>query len=228
MSSGKERVGSRLIGLSGRAFSGKDTTADYIGEWCAEQNITFAKRAFATPLKVSAAHALGVFDNEIEFCNELKQEGSWIQVRHTTPHSGPNTPLQKLTGREYLQYYGTEAHREVFGYNFWVDALLPADSAYPGEEPWRKNFTWEAEDQSCGGWADVCVVTDVRFDNEAQRINDLGGEVWEILRDTKGSSSHASETPLMGEYIDMTIDNNSTIDQLKESVFSAMSGVVYA
>jgi len=37
-----------------------------------------------------------------------------------------------ITGRQALQRYGTEGHRDVFGEDFWVDALLPVDSYTEG------------------------------------------------------------------------------------------------
>lgn len=204
----------KLIGVNGKARSGKNTTADYIQSWCWDKDLTSAQRGFADRLKRSAAHALGIFKDEIEFCNKLKgdyEQGS-IEVRMTTKGGGPNQQMVKITGREYLQYYGTEAHRDVFGDNFWVDALLPLADHMDGTCEWWWNFQTEGET------ADVAIITDVRFDNEAERIQELGGDVWKVEREGSGAGNHASEQDLPMELVDVVIDNNGTLDDLSDSV----------
>lgn len=236
----------RLIGLHGKARSGKDTTADLIQSWCDAHHFTSARHGFADKLKVSAAHALGVFENEIDFCNSLKgdYERGFIEVRMATSGKGPNAVVSQITGREFLQYYGTEAHREVFGSDFWVDSLLPegegnyrrvfetkteydgsgnevgSQGGMWGHPDWHSNFY-----SSRGRVADFCLVTDVRFDNEAERILELGGSVWRIVRDGSGAGEHASEVELPGELVNVTIDNNGSLNDLSEAVETIMADV---
>jgi hypothetical protein len=215
-----------LIGLNGKARSGKDTFANFMEEYAKASGKTFAREAFARRLKESAAHALGVFEDEVTFCDSLKgeYERCTIQVRAATKAEGPNSIITQVTGREYLQNYGTEAHRDVFGSNFWVDAVLPLTYEFAGYvdeadammlPAWQNNFL--REDQPTV--ADICVITDVRFPNEAERIKDLGGQVWKIHRDGSGAGEHASEQELPGELIDMVIDNNGTLDSLRGSAY---------
>jgi hypothetical protein len=160
-----------LIGLHGRAGSGKDTVCEYIKEWAAKEDRLCRRDAFADRLKVSAARALG-YDGTPEECiarmNVLKEKGEVITLLNEYRR-------QEITGREYLQRYGTEAHREVFNDSFWVDACLPVQYDYTGEE--------------------ILVITDCRFPNEAERIHVLGGVLWEVTRpgDTIKESGHASE-----------------------------------
>lgn len=225
----------KLIGLNGKARSGKDTTANQIGAWCGQHEFTVAKQGFANKLKISAAHALGIFEDEITFCNNLKgdyERGS-IQVRMANKAEGPNAVASQITGREFLQYYGTEAHRDVFGYDFWVDAILPKTAGKNGADFRREGNMasstpipdWHEFFQCGDGVADFCLVTDVRFDNEAQRIVELGGEVWKVVRDGSGAGEHASEMELPGEYINVVIDNNGSLNDLSESVDTLMADV---
>lgn len=244
----------KLIGLNGKARSGKDTTADKIEEWCKAwtPELTVARHGFADKLKESAAHSLGVFEEEIAFCNKLKgdYERGTVQVRMASISTGPNNLVKQITGREFLQYYGTEAHRDVFGYNFWVDALLPegegrdrwvteTQTEYDGHRNeissqggawghpnWHTNFYSDR-----GRAADVCLITDCRFDNEARRITDLGGEIWRIDRDGSGAGSagkegHASEQDLPGELVSLIIQNNGSLSDLSETVEGAMESVM--
>lgn len=206
-----------LIGLHGRAQAGKDTAANFIESWAMEQKKPFSRKSFAEPLKVSAARALG-FEGEpfecVEFCNDLKfaarvkiewdNDALAKSVSPTTSWEG-----WEISGREYLQLFGTEAHRDVFGMNFWVDVCLP-DGNYDGPE--------------------IAVVTDVRFPNEAERIHDLGGEVWQVVRPSLGEASdaHASEVPLPYEQVDHVIINDRDLDHFADLVKSLMERKVYA
>jgi hypothetical protein len=197
----------RLIGITGRMGAGKDTAFKHIARVARECGETAVRQAFADKLKVSAARALG-FDGPtsdlVGVCNNLKVSGN-IMIEG----DGCTT---SLTGRQFLQWYGTEAHRDVFGTDFWVDALLPLGEAKGfGSTPrvaiarlaWQDNFPG----------ADYAVVTDVRFPNEAQRILDLGGEVWLVDADERlgaNAETHASEATLPHEYITLVLYNNNS------------------
>jgi hypothetical protein len=58
----------------------------------------------------------------------------------------------------------------------------------------------------------IMVITDVRFDNEARRICDLGGVVWEITRDQTVTSDHATEQGISPFLIAATIENNDIVE----------------
>lgn len=253
----------KTIGLAGAAGSGKDTAYEYISEWAEEQGLTAQRDAFADRLKISAAHSLGVFANEIEFCNRLKTDGqitfsfgnddAWLQwfaglrakkgrdfgvwkeaVLATAPYTGtrqvrseqerevmqdrkehlsalrqfesdvpvlpPSVLRDTMSGRTYLQLYGTEAHREVFGTDFWVNVLFDAN---------RTN-------------SDLLVITDVRFPNEADAIHERGGKVWQIQRESSGAGNHSSEIPLEREVVDCTFVNDGTLDDFRRLIRTHM------
>jgi hypothetical protein len=183
-----------VIGLSGPAKAGKDTVFSMIQE-CTK--VPVVRDAFADRLKVSAARALGYRgDTEacIDFCNSLKDESVGITVAR------PGKLIASITGREYLQLYGTEAHREVFGTDFWVEQVI----ARP--RPPRT----------------ITVVTDVRFPNEAQAIRSRYGKVWRINREAQiKETAHASEQPLPATLVDLEIDNTGTLEDLREEVIKA-------
>lgn len=63
------------------------------------------------------------------------------------------------------------------------------------------------------------VITDCRFENEAERVRKLGGVVWHIQRgDTKVVNSHVSEMGIQFQPGDKIIDNNGTIQDLVDEV----------
>lgn len=98
--------------------------------------------------------------------------------------------------RRLLQVFGTEVGRNMFGEDFWVDLAMYDVS--PHED---------------------VVFTDVRFPNEAEAIREMGGIIWRV--DRKGIeavNAHPSETALDDWNFDRVIDNNGTLDELREMV----------
>lgn len=98
--------------------------------------------------------------------------------------------------RRLLQVLGTEVGRSLFGESFWVDQV-----------------TKDLDKDS------LVVFSDVRFKNEAQKIKDLGGQVWRVERPgVKAANSHVSEHDLDGWKFDRIIYNSGEIRHLEEMV----------
>ena len=175
-----------LIGLTGNRGSGKDTSFQFIEKWAEEKKVLAVRRAFADPLKFSFSRIFRpeiTLEEAIEWCDQLKLNSSvYVQEQDHT--------VTQVSGRMALQNHGYEGHREIFGDNFWLDYLLPMNN-------WHDKFDG----------ADVCVVTDVRLDNEAQRIKDLGGFVWKIERDLDTFDQHISEQGISQELVDVHVMN---------------------
>lgn len=234
-----------LVGFHGPMRSGKDTACEILTEALSAHGKVVRREAFADRLKVSAARALGApaewsVDQCVAFCNELKENGE-IYIDFSIPGSAEYvdigvgmqqvTPEQRepwdehprgISGRQYLQWYGTEAHRQVFETDFWVDALLPR----PAFEEFGKDFKNAASEMLLKNRfpdVDVVAVTDVRFPNEAQRILELGGDVIRIWRpgvaefSTKG---HTSEAGLPQELTTWDLINDGTLEDLTRKVNS--------
>lgn len=178
----------RVIGLCGAAGAGKDTVAGFLLD-----AVAGAKRqGWADMLKLSAARvfypSMGL-EQALHFCNWLKQPGNEV-------HAGcaGGVPVATPTGREFLQRYGTEAHRDLFGQDFWLDQVLP-----------------EGRDDCT-----LLLIPDTRFENEAERIHERGGEVWKIVRpDQTAVEAHASEAGIDGRLVDREILNYSDLDELR-------------
>jgi hypothetical protein len=70
------------------------------------------------------------------------------------------------------------------------------------------------------------VITDVRFDNEAQAIIDAGGEVWSVTRPgwrclADEAAAHQSEAGVSDRLITRTIDNSGPLDDLRDELAAA-------
>lgn len=210
----------RLIGVNGRLHSGKDTLYEITRELTSKR---VTRVAFADKLKQSAAAALGYTgDDPIGFCNWLKEEAQFEIKGYEAPPIEGEDPYMGIafSGRSYLQWYGTEAHRKIFGDDFWVDALLPRPQ---GGESINLRLRYPG--------TDILFVTDTRFENEAQRILDLRGEVWRIDADQRlgplPEDAHVSEHPLPDHLVTHTLDNNGDLTNFRKEINRALTTRVH-
>ena len=108
--------------------------------------------------------------------------------------------------RELLQTLGTEWGRQMVRDDIWVKIAMR-----------------RASEQERYGWHSV--ITDVRFDNEAEVILEAGGQVWRVERPGAGLSGqaagHPSEAGISNHLIDQVIRNAGTLDDLEEAVDAA-------
>lgn len=179
----------KLIGVTGRAGAGKDTVHKILDEQFPDYPIN--RLAFADLLKDSAMASLGL---KYASATAFKQSGS-IKINIGSTEF-------EMSGREYLQRYGAEAHREIFGKDFWINAAF---------ERLQKGVT---------------IVTDVRFDNEATAIQAFGGMVWKIERPGEeiAESGHSSEQGVSDALVDQFLINDGSIDDLRTQVLWAWGG----
>jgi hypothetical protein len=191
----------KIIGLSGYAQSGKDTVAALIAENVSEKVKT---TAFADLIKVSAARSLGVLRHPDDVgLNAVHHWADAFKLGHRVQIINPEGEvLHQITGRSYLQRYGSEAHRDLFGSDFWVEQI-----------------DWSPD-------CDVLIITDCRFANEAHAIHERGGEVWRINRPSSRQGGHISEQPLADELVDIEILNAGSLQDLARTVGRAVADLV--
>jgi hypothetical protein len=182
-----------LLGLTGLKGSGKDTVGAYL-----VKEHGFERRSFADKLKESAA---ALFDVPAWQFDEWKRDP---EMRVGFAVYSPTREMyylkdEGITVREFLQRYGTEAHRDVFGRDFWIDHVLPVGGFYAGR---------------------AIVVTDVRFRNEMERIQLVGGHVIFVDRPALDQKDpHSSETEVgYGTEIGYHLMNDSTMDELYDNI----------
>ncbi len=214
----------KLIGINGFKRSGKDTTYLIISEL--QPNV--ARAAFADKLKIMAARALGYVDSTDEESIALMDEAkeSWLFSVAKLPPTYNSTAdiwtagevVTKFTGRQYLQWFGGEA-RKVFGGAFWIDQVLPSTAQYDAED--KSDRYDELLEARYPGVETLCV-TDVRYPNEARRVLALGGTVLEVVRPGLESDGHSSETPLPRDLVTHTINNDGSLDDLRDRVMDLL------
>jgi hypothetical protein len=211
-----------LIALSGRKGSGKDTAFGYIERWAGERGVRAVRRGFADRMKWSFARMFipdcSMFEG-VQFCDRLKEFGT-LEAAQV---SGELKMIWQLTGRKALQRYGTEGHRDLFHDNFWVDALLPLTFDENGsfDEQWKGNFR-DGLAHPDYPEPEICVITDCRFENEAERVRELNGYIWGIERHNFEDDGHASEAALPDHLVDLKIPNFSGFDEFEQKIRDAM------
>jgi hypothetical protein len=171
-----------LIGLNGKKQAGKDTVHERIAKLYGDA-LPVERVSFADLLYESAAAALGVTPG---FLREWKSDEGEAGIRL---YDGRGQVYCDFTFRQYLQWYGTEAHREVFGDNFWVEQARAKLADHDGK---------------------IVVVTDVRFPNEAEAVFNAGGRVVTVrgpFEVEAADDGHASEAPLPSCQVDHVLMN---------------------
>tara|TARA_R100000479_G_C6306026_1_gene172147 strand:- start:108 stop:680 length:573 start_codon:yes stop_codon:yes gene_type:complete len=156
-----------IIGISGKAGSGKDTVGDYL----VKEGVIDVKIPLAKSLKELCSN---IFNIPIENFYDKKDEDTHIKVSNWLYN---NSQLDKerigtnLTGRELLQYFGTDVVRS-FHSSTWVDLFIEESKKY-----------------------NIVTCTDVRFIDEVEAIQKSGGIVIRLTRNPS-KMSHVSENQL--------------------------------
>lgn len=119
-----------------------------------------------------------------------------------------------LSPRELLQRIGTEFGRCAIDDGVWIRHLMRRVDA----------TTLAAGSTEAARF----VISDVRFDNEAEAIKSRGGEVWAVVRAApsclRGSTAaHASEAGVASHLVDRVIENNGTLKDLGAAVDDALA-----
>lgn len=199
-----------LIGISGKAGSGKNTVASFL------QDIdnSFEQKAFAAKLKRIASILTGIPIEQFED-QEFKKtflDSEWSTYIETMPFADlTKTNMElRMTVRELLQKIGTDCMRGNIHDNVWVNALF-AD--------WRGP---KMDEHHPSKW----IITDVRFPNEYQAIKDRGGIVLRIERPGIELMDHPSETSLDNHEFDYIIYNDGNTPELFSQVLTFYEKII--
>lgn len=192
-----------LIGLGGKKGAGKNTVANLMEEWLrTNRGLKVYQLAFADALKNSFS---ALFNTNLATIEKYKNDPTPIV-----------TPFGSFTVRELLQRYGTEAHRDVYGQDFWVDIL---NSKIEDLTTDASGFFLYAVD---------IIVTDVRFKNELAMFRDYPTDmyttIWVDRPSADHEDTHTSESSVgKADFIDV-IENYGDLYDLQEETAKFMEG----
>lgn len=167
----------QIIGVAGKAGSGKDTLADFL-----VQSEGFTRFAFADPLKLSVCELFGI---PLEHMNHPISKERVDETWRKSP-------------RQLMQWLG-DCVRNDISKDFFV--IMMAN---------RIN-----ESQS-----KTVVISDVRYEQEARFVREMGGVIVELARTNRFGSmgekeaNHSSESGLPRILVDYHISNDGSKETL--------------
>ena len=172
-------TGIQLIGLAGAKGSGKDTLGAHLADHINTKGQRHAVcMGLADLVKDSCTKIYGI-DREICDANNHTKNTTYTEVRWDTMppeiYEQYHTDSDFMTYRELLQIYGTELVRNKLGNNYWLDAFTERVNTIDSPKPL------------------TVIITDVRFDNEAQYTMNNRGHVIRILSQQNQADKHPSE-----------------------------------
>ena len=182
-----------IIGISGKAGSGKDTAAKMLEVLYANPDISyedFSNRKYKNFADIQIVHFADILKETVQVLFGI---GEW----ETNTQEGKKTTIEWIgkTVRELLQGVG-QGLRDAIDPNLWIKVL------FANTENWS-NY----------------IIADVRYPNEVYAIKKRNGVLIRIDRKGAGAGNHSSETAL-DDYKewDVHIENNGSL----ESLFEAM------
>lgn len=110
----------------------------------------------------------------------------------------PSALLGGKTPRHAMQTLGTEWGRNCISPDLWVNSME--------QELTQKHKVYPRS---------LFVIDDIRFPNEVAMVQRLGGKIWRIDRAGIASDLHASEAHIPHLIVDIVLQNNGTIAQLR-------------
>lgn len=184
-----------IVGVTGKAGSGKDTVANHL-----VAKYGYMRKQFAFDLKRMVCDTFGwdrVRIGDLEYKEEvpLNPDGTPQCPGPLNEHGEPVYP-GGMTRRQVLIFWGTDCMRAI---DPDIHVKLTMARVAPVV---RMNPT-----HRCSQF----VFADVRFLNEAKAIRELGGEIWRVMKSggpgTDGSSAAGvSETEMDGIVPDRTLE----------------------
>ena len=182
--------------------------------------IFFEEKSFAAKIKDMAAILTGLprenFDNRTLRNEFLPCPGLYdpMVVVQNSFKGITFANLHNYTYRTFLQRLGTEAMRQRLHQDIWVNALM---FEYLPLDPEKRRSVGNVLDYSdytdytWPGW----VITDLRFNNEAVAVREREGVIIEIVKlNVEHTSTHGSEEGIDHDYINYTIQNDGTYEDL--------------
>jgi hypothetical protein len=194
-----------IMGLKG---SGKDTIADLIEDQIKSEGNSVERVSFADALKTTCWDLFGeAVEKEERFWGSIKDKQETIPTMSIPVEMRAAIPILRdhefWTGRLILQFMGTEACRSIYD-QVWVSKARRIIKEY---------IRMDAQ----------VTITDCRFPNEYDMISKLCEDritvvTMMVKRPGYECDGHESEVHIPTFQADIVINNDGTLDDLKNTV----------
>ena len=205
----------KLIGICGPARSGKDTVGQLISKVIVDtrndtlQDHVIATESFAAPIKSMIAMLLDFFGY-----------GSIMNPPQLAPYLDGDKKEEVLdkigvSTRKLMQTLGTEWGRDMIADDLWLNCMEERIHHY-------------AEAVKHGHKGAFVIVTDLRFDNEAEMIKRNGGTILQVTttRPLPDVQEHETERGISDCLVDARITNDKDLEHLEYLVVAYLEGLL--
>lgn len=159
----------KIVGLTGYAQTGKDTVGQIL-----VTHRGYTRLSFADNVREAVYRLNPVIDHWCSGSFGHAEPEAWTVQQLVNHYGWEHVKVQFPEARRLLQVMGTEVGREMFGEDAWIEMVGRQVKALPLGVP--------------------VVITDVRFQNEADYVRSLGGIVLQVKRPGTGPvNDHASD-----------------------------------
>ena len=207
-----------LIGLNGKAKSGKDTSADII-----VNKYGFVKMSLADPLKRFCFEVFDFSEEQLWGASEHRNE---LDMRY---------PIKDgyLSPRIVLQQLGTEWGREMYP-DIWVNYAIKVAKALNSAYENKDNLFYNGRDGLYTEFSGECpykgvIISDCRFKNELAGVRNEGGILIRVKRKASGIDgelgNHVSEVEMEDvpdSFFDFVIENDGSLQDLNLKIEKIM------
>jgi hypothetical protein len=203
---------------------GKGEVAGFLLEWAEERGLLAVSRGFADRVKLAVARQYKPdieLQEAVEWIDKIKDLG-FVTVNSFVVDDGGQPRSIKITDmliREQIERMGEEVGRQMFGEDFWVNQLIPDD------DNWSFRFAIPSYERP-----DLCIVHDMRYDNEMVRVREVGGKAWLITNGQPApeppEGAHPSRLGIHANRYDVVITNNGSLEELRQIVFDTADKVL--
>lgn len=209
-----------LIGLTGLAGAGKDAVADILRAHCGSYTASFAghlRAEISNAFRIDSALLTDRATKEqptselaLERCSDTAFVDRMVVLHMSgAPDGGIEGGQIDLSAprspRQIMQWWGTE-YRRAQNPNYWTAKA-------------HRHIAWMAKAFA----PRAIILTDVRFDNEAQLVRTWHGQIWQVNRPSQASTAAEHVSEVTGEQFlpDDVIHNTGDLQHLKATALSA-------
>ncbi|AGN30375.1 dNMP kinase [Vibrio phage nt-1] len=207
-----------IIGINGQKRSGKDTVAEILKESHSDNAYIYK---FADPIKEGLFIKLKEYGYEyadIDGQNNFDREVPTFTFDEAVEIVLTCCEYAKVDADYNYVYYSLLRHTGLFSIRDLLQMTGTDVARSLDDQHWINYARNKYNELVFNNPNLVFIITDVRFENELQLVQELGGTMLQVTRDGSLASNHISDTELGHINDAIQIDNNGSLEELHEQI----------